>query len=45
MQLHFSSAIGKEDVASDLINILQGLDEEGKLTLKEQQTLALYLEN
>jgi hypothetical protein len=36
MQLHFSSALGKEDVTSDLINILQGLDEEGKLTLKER---------
>jgi protein O-mannosyl-transferase len=45
MQLHFSSALGKDDVASGLIEVLQGLDEEGKLTLKERQTLALYLEN
>jgi tetratricopeptide (TPR) repeat protein len=45
MKLHFASALGKADAAQDVIATLQAKQEQGKLTVREQQTLALYLEN
>jgi len=44
MKLHFSTALGKADVAADVIATLQELDRQGKLTVGERQTLGLYLE-
>ena len=44
MKLHFATALGKVDSAKEVIATLQGLDQQGKLTVGEQQTLALYLE-
>jgi len=44
MKLHFATALGKVDSAKEVIATLQGLDQRGKLTVGEQQTLALYLE-
>jgi len=44
MKLHFATALGKVDSANEVIATLQGLDQQGKLTVGEQQTLALYLE-
>lgn len=43
MQLQFTAVLGKNDEAKDLIEVLQKLGEQGKLTVQEQQTLALYL--
>jgi hypothetical protein len=43
MKLHFSTALGKVEVAHEVIEILQSLDQRGELTVGEQQTLALYL--
>ncbi|GAG65642.1 unnamed protein product, partial [marine sediment metagenome] len=44
MKLHFATALGKVDSANEVIATLQGLGQQGKLTVGEQQTLALYLE-
>jgi len=44
MKLHFSTALGKVDSVNEVIATLQGLDRQGELTVGEQQTLALYLE-
>lgn len=45
MKLHFATALGKVEAAQAVIAALQRLDQQGKLTVGEQQTLALYLEN
>ena len=45
MKLHFATALGKAEAAQEVIATLQRMDEQGKLTVGEQQTLALYLEN
>lgn len=45
MKLHFSTALGKTESAAEVVAVLQRKDEQGKLTVGEQQTLALYLEN
>jgi len=45
MKLHFATALGKVDAASALKARLQEKSEQGHLTVGEQQTLALYLEN
>jgi protein O-mannosyl-transferase len=42
MQLHFSTALGKEEEARGLITELQQLEEAGKLNQGERDTLALY---
>ncbi len=44
MKLHFATALGKVDTADAVIATLQQMDEQGKLTVGEQQTLAMYLE-
>jgi len=44
MKLHFATALGKTDAAAEVIATLQQLDEQGNLTVGEQQTLAMYLE-
>jgi tetratricopeptide (TPR) repeat protein len=44
MKLHFATALGKVDSANEVIATLQGLDQQGRLTVDEQQNLALYLE-
>lgn len=44
MKLHFATALGKTDAARDVIATLQSMDEQGKLTVGQQQTLAMYLE-
>ncbi|MEZ5573688.1 MAG: hypothetical protein R3E64_16975 [Halioglobus sp.] len=44
MKLHFATALGRVDAAQEVIATLQGMEEQGKLTVGEQQTLALYLE-
>ncbi|CAA0109739.1 Uncharacterised protein [Halioglobus japonicus] len=44
MKLHFATALGKVEEVQTVIATLQELDEQGKLTVGEQQTLALYLE-
>jgi protein O-mannosyl-transferase len=45
MKLHFATALGKGQAAQEVIAALQRMEEQGKLTVGEQQTLALYLEN
>lgn len=45
MKLHFATALGNSDAAGEVIALLQNMDGEGNLTVREQQTLALYLEN
>lgn len=45
MKLHFATALGNAEAARDVIATLQQLDEQGKLTVGEQQTLALYVQN
>ncbi|MCB1705626.1 MAG: hypothetical protein KDI17_12230 [Halioglobus sp.] len=45
MKLHFATALGKVETAQAAIDALQQLDQQGKLTVGEQQTLSLYLEN
>jgi hypothetical protein len=45
MKLHFATALGNTEAAKDVIAILQAKQQQGKLTVGEQQTLALYLEN
>ncbi len=44
MKLHFATALGKVDAADEAIAALQHMDEQGKLTVGEQQTLTIYLE-
>jgi protein O-mannosyl-transferase len=44
MKLHFTTALGKVDSADAAVDQLKTLDLQGKLTVGEQQTLALYLE-
>ncbi len=44
MKLHFATALGKQDAADEVIATLRQLLEQGKLTVAEQQTLALYVE-
>jgi tetratricopeptide (TPR) repeat protein len=44
MKLHFATALGKVDAAQNVIATLQELDEQGRLTVGQQQTLAMYLE-
>lgn len=43
MKLHFAKALNRPDDADDAISRLQALDRQGKLTVGEQKTLALYL--
>jgi hypothetical protein len=43
MKLHFATALGKVAAADGVIATLQSMDERGELTVREQQTLALYL--
>jgi hypothetical protein len=43
MKLHFAAALGKEESTQAVIETLQQLQQQGKLTVGEQQTLALYL--
>jgi hypothetical protein len=45
MKLHFSSLAGERAAAKETIEKLKSLADKGKLTVQEQQTLALYLEN
>lgn len=45
MKLHFATALGKADAADEVIALLQDMDSRGELTVRERQTLALYLEN
>jgi hypothetical protein len=45
MKLHFATALGNTEAARDVIATLQQMDEQGKLTTGEQQTLALYVQN
>lgn len=45
MKLHFVSALGKVDAANAIKSRLLQLQGQGKLTVGEQQTLSLYLEN
>ncbi|MEM7283852.1 MAG: hypothetical protein AAF438_19730 [Pseudomonadota bacterium] len=45
MKLHFVTALGKVDEAEALRSQLLELQTLGKLTVSEQQTLSLYLEN
>jgi tetratricopeptide (TPR) repeat protein len=45
MKLHFATALGKVKEANAVIATLQTLQDRGELTVGEQQTLALYLEN
>ncbi|NQX88061.1 MAG: hypothetical protein HRT77_05315 [Halioglobus sp.] len=43
MKLHFATATGQVEAAEDAIGRLQTMQREGTLTLRAQQTLALYL--
>lgn len=45
MKLHFSAAMRDSAQVEKMITQLQQLDAEGKLTERQRQTLALYLEN
>jgi protein O-mannosyl-transferase len=45
MKLHFATALGRSESADEVVIVLQRMNEQGKLTVGEQQTLALYLEN
>ncbi|MAT94694.1 MAG: hypothetical protein CME59_19145 [Halioglobus sp.] len=44
MHLHFATALQRRDEARAVIETLQALDQQGKLTVAQQQTLALYLD-
>jgi hypothetical protein len=44
MKLHFATALGKGDAAREVIATLQLIDKQGKLTVGQQRTLAMYLE-
>lgn len=44
MKLHFVTALGQLDAKQAVVEQLQALEAQGKLTVGEQQTLALYLE-
>ena len=43
MKLHFTTALGRVKEAQEVKTRLQRMDSEGKLTVGERQTLALYL--
>ena len=43
MKLHFATALGREDAAG-VIELLRDMQSRGELTVRERQTLALYLE-
>jgi tetratricopeptide (TPR) repeat protein len=45
MKLHFATALGKAAAAREVIGTLRAMDEQGKLTVGQQQTLAMYMEN
>lgn len=45
MKLHFVTALQQEEAAALVVAQLQRLQAAGKLTVGEQQTLALYVEN
>ena len=45
MKLHFATALGKVEAAADVMTTLQELDQQGKLTVGEQQNMALYQES
>ncbi len=45
MKLHFATALGKVEDAQAVIAVLQQMDQQGKLTVAQQQNLALYLGN
>ena len=45
MKLHFTRALGKVAEAEETIAKLQAMQRIGRLTVGEQQTLSLYLEN
>jgi len=44
MKLHFVTALGKVDAAEAVKFQLKQLQDQGKLTVGEQQTLSLYQE-
>jgi hypothetical protein len=44
MKLHFTRALGKVAEADEVMTKLQSMQEQGKLTVGEQQALSLYLE-
>ena len=44
MKLHFTRALGKVAEAADIVATLQEMQARGQLTVGEQQTLSLYLE-
>ena len=44
MKLHFATALGKGDAAREVIATLKLIDKQGKLTVGQQRTLAMYLE-
>lgn len=44
MKLHFSLALGKVAAAEDVMATLQAMQQQGRLTTAQQQTLSLYLE-
>ena len=44
MKLHFATALGKEEEVNAVMAILHEMDQQGKLTVGEQQNMALYQE-
>jgi hypothetical protein len=45
MKLHFSTALGKVEEVEAVKALLKNMEEQGELTIGEQQTLSLYLES
>ena len=45
MKLHFATALGKVVAAGEVMTVLQAMDQQGELTVGEQQTMALYQED
>ncbi|MEM9256838.1 MAG: hypothetical protein AAGA91_15430 [Pseudomonadota bacterium] len=45
MHLHFATAIGDQTAIAETLEVLQRLQDTGRLTVRQQQTLSLYLEN
>ncbi|MBT7718374.1 MAG: hypothetical protein HN744_03140 [Halieaceae bacterium] len=43
MELHFAVSLEKEDIAEKAIQKLNELMDQGKLSVQEQQTLAMYV--
>jgi hypothetical protein len=43
MELHFAISLEKEDIAEKAIQKLNELMDQGKLSVQEQQTLAMYV--